>query len=150
MSDLSTPIGEIPGVGRPAARALAGQGLTTLGSLAGADWGLLASLHGVGPAAGRRLQAALAEHGETLAHPPAPQGRSATVTRGNTGKNAADLRTHATAVDPAEHVAGLGARRAREGHVLLELFGEATGAPATMWAHHDRLRTDPLRVCERP
>ncbi|GAA1484180.1 helix-hairpin-helix domain-containing protein [Brachybacterium fresconis] len=133
MSDLSTPIGEIPGVGRPAARALADQGLSTLGSLAGADWEQLADLHGVGPAAGRRLQAALAEHGEMMVHPPAPQRRAATVTRGSTGKNAADLKTHATAVDPADYVAGLDARRSREGHVLLELFGQATGAPATMW-----------------
>ncbi|MDN5688036.1 MAG: DUF1801 domain-containing protein [Brachybacterium sp.] len=133
MSDLSTPIGEIPGVGRPAARALADQGLSALGSLAGADWEQLADLHGVGPAAGRRLQATLAEHGETMAHPPAPQHRAATVTRGSTGKNAADLKTHATAVDPADYVAGLEARRSREGHVLLELFGRATGAPATMW-----------------
>lgn len=133
MSDLSTPIGDIPGVGRPAARALAEQGLTTLGSLTGADWEPLAGLHGVGPAAGRRLQAALTEHGETMAHPPAPQRRTATVTRGNTGKNAADLKTHATAVDPADYVAGLDTRRSREGHVLLELFGQATGAPATMW-----------------
>lgn len=54
MTDLSTLLGDVRGLGRPAARALAEQGKTTLGSLAGADWDELASLHGVGPAAGHR------------------------------------------------------------------------------------------------
>ncbi|GAA1490142.1 helix-hairpin-helix domain-containing protein [Brachybacterium sacelli] len=133
MSDLSTPLADVPGVGRPAVRALAEHGLRTLASLDGADWEELSELHGVGPAAGRRLQAALAEHGGTLQHPPAPPSGTATVTRGHTGTTAKDVVTHATEVDPAQYVESLGARRSREGRFLLELFGEATGAPATMW-----------------
>ena len=133
MSELSTRIDAIPGVGGPAARALGEQGLTTVGDLAGADWAELSQLHGVGPAAGRRLQAVLEEHGESLLNPPAPRTDGARVTRGATGRTAKDIRTHATAVDPAEYVAGLDARRSREGRQLLELFGEATGAPAVMW-----------------
>ncbi|MGO3502435.1 MAG: helix-hairpin-helix domain-containing protein [Brachybacterium tyrofermentans] len=61
MSDLSTSIDAVPGVGGPAARALAEQGLATVGDLVGADWTQLAQLHGVGPAAGRRLQQILEE-----------------------------------------------------------------------------------------
>ena len=57
MSDLETPIGDVPGVGTPAARALAEQGITTVDQLVGRDWAELAQLHGVGPASGRRLQA---------------------------------------------------------------------------------------------
>ena len=77
MSELSTPIGDIPGVGAPAAR----------------------------------------NPGSTR----------------HTGKNAKDIKTHATDVAPRDYIAGLGERRAREGMVLLELFDQATGAPATMW-----------------
>lgn len=133
MSDLTTPLGDVPGVGRPAARALAEQGTTTLGELAGQDWAQLAPLHGVGPAAGRRLQAALEELGQTLQNPPAPRTRSATVTTGNTGVVAKDISTHATDVDPEQYVAALDGRRSREGRELLELFGAATGAQAAMW-----------------
>lgn len=133
MSELSTPIGDIPGVGRPAARALAERELHTLGDLAGADWAELAPLHGVGPAAGRRLQAALEGHGEALRNPPAAQTKGASFQRGSTGKSAKDLKTHATDADPADHIAGLEARRRTEGQQLLELFGEVTGAKAVMW-----------------
>lgn len=133
MSELSTSIDAVPGVGRPAARALAEQGLDSVGDLAGADWTQLARLHGVGPAAGRRLQQVLEEHGESLVDPPAPRSGGATVTRGSTGRSAKDIRTHATTVDPAQYVAGLSARRSREGQQLLELFGEATGEQAVMW-----------------
>lgn len=133
MSDLSTPIGDIPGIGRPAVRALAGIDLHTVGQLAGLDWERLAQLHGVGPAAGRRLQAELESQGASLRNPPAPARRQDVVTRGATGKVAPDIVTHATEVDPAQYVAGLDARRSREGAVLLELFGAATGERATMW-----------------
>lgn len=133
MSELSTPIETIPGVGAPAARALAERGLRTVGDLAGADWEGLARLHGVGPAAGRRLQVVLEENGESLLNPPAPRAGGARITRRASGRTARDIRTHATAVDPAEYVAGLDARRSREGRQLLELFGEATGALAVMW-----------------
>ncbi|GAA1308639.1 MAG: DUF1801 domain-containing protein [Brachybacterium tyrofermentans] len=133
MSDLSTSIDAVPGVGGPAARALAEQGLATVGDLVGADWTQLAQLHGVGPAAGRRLQQILEEHGESLTDPPAPRSGGTTVTRGSTGRSAKDITTHATTVDPAEYVAGLSARRSHEGQQLLELFGEATGERAVMW-----------------
>ncbi|WP_394215075.1 DUF1801 domain-containing protein [Brachybacterium vulturis] len=133
MSALTTPVGLVPGVGRPAARALAAQGVHAVGDLAGRDWPELAQLHGVGPAAGRRLQAALAEHGATMQDPPAPQTGRAVVTRGATGTGASDLKTHATTADPAEYVAGLEPRRRRVGEALLEIFGAATGARATMW-----------------
>lgn len=132
-TDLSTAIAEVPGVGRPAARALAEHGLRTVGELAGRSWPELAALHGVGPAAGRRLQAVLAAHGASFEDPPPAQAREAVVTRGATGTGAADLRTHATAVAPEDHLATLSARRRREGTALLEMFGTATGAPATMW-----------------
>lgn len=133
MSAPSTPLAEIPGVGRPAVRALAERGLHTLEDLAGRSWPELAALHGVGPAAGRRLQAALAEHGATLQDPPAPDQRRSVLTQGNTGTGAADLKTHATDVEPADYVAGLEDRRRRDGQRLLEIFGAATGAEATMW-----------------
>lgn len=133
MNALSTPIADVPGVGRPAVRALAAQDLHLVGDLAGRDWPELAGLHGVGPAAGRRLQAALAEHGATMQDPPAPERRRDVVTRGATGTGASDLRTHVTEVDPAEYVAGLEPRRRRDGARLLEIFGTATGVSPAMW-----------------
>lgn len=133
MSDLSTSIGDVPGIGRPAARALAGSDLHTVGQLADLDWQQLAQLHGVGPAAGRRLQAELERHGASFRNPPAPEQRQDVVTKGATGKVAPDIVTHATEVDPAQYVAGLDARRSREGAVLLEMFGESTGERAAMW-----------------
>ncbi|WP_422116715.1 DUF1801 domain-containing protein [Brachybacterium sp. UNK5269] len=133
MSELSTPVGEVPGIGRPAARALAHQGLHTVGDLAGQDWSELGQLHGVGPAAGRRLQAALEQHGASMQHPPPPEQRRDEITAGHTGESAGDIRTHATEVDPADYVATLDARRRREGTALLEMFGAVTGEPATMW-----------------
>jgi hypothetical protein len=133
MSDLETLVGDVPGIGRPAARALAEQGLTTVGALADRDWGELAELHGVGPAAGRRLQAVLVEHGASLRNPPPPEKRRDVVTKGATGKSSKDIKTHATAVDPADHIAGLDPRRSREGATLLEMFDAATGERATMW-----------------
>jgi hypothetical protein len=133
MSELSTPIGDIPGVGAPAARALAEHGLTTVGELAGRDWDELAQLHGVGPASGRRLQDVLTAHGASLLNPPAPRTARNTGSTQHTGRNAKDIKTHATDVAPQDFIAGLDERRSREGEALLEIFGEATGAPATMW-----------------
>lgn len=133
MSDLSVLIGDVPGVGSPAARALAEQGLTTLGQLDGADWSTLAQLHGVGPAAGRRLQAALAEHGASMKNPPAPDTRRSTYSRGATGKVAKDIVTHPTEVTPAQFLDTLEGRRAEEGRRLLEIFDEVTGEKAVMW-----------------
>ncbi|WP_114855124.1 helix-hairpin-helix domain-containing protein [Brachybacterium sp. YJGR34] len=133
MCDLESRIGDVPGVGAPAARALAEQGLRTVGTLAGADWAVLASLHGVGPAAGRRLQAVLTEHGESLRNPPPPRAARASGSTRHTGVTAKDVRTRATDVDPAAYVDSLAGRRRREGAALLALFGEVTGEPATMW-----------------
>ena len=133
MSDPNTLIGEVPGVGRPAARALAEQGLTTLAQLDGADWGQLSQLHGVGPAGGRRLQAALAEHGASLVDPPAPDTRRATFSRGATGTVARDTVTRPTEVAPEQFLDTLTPRRAEEGRRLLEIFGEVTGEPPVMW-----------------
>ncbi|MFC7402081.1 DUF1801 domain-containing protein [Citricoccus sp. GCM10030269] len=133
MSDLNSLIGDIPGVGRPAARALAEVGLTTLGSLAGADWNRLAQLHGVGPAAGRRLQAALEGSGESLQNPPAPQVRTATFTRGATRRTASDNTTRATDTTPERFLQGLEERRRREGEELLRLYTEVTGEHGVMW-----------------
>ncbi|MCZ4325875.1 helix-hairpin-helix domain-containing protein [Brachybacterium paraconglomeratum] len=48
MSALDTPIGAVPGVGAPAARALAEQGITTVDQLVERDWAELAELHGTG------------------------------------------------------------------------------------------------------
>lgn len=133
MSAPSTPIGAVPGVGAPAARALAEQGITIVDQLVGRDWAELAELHGVGPASGGRLQALLLEHGEGMTNPPAPDRGRSTVTRGATGKSAKDIKTHTTSVDPADYVDGLEGRRREEGARLLELFGRATGEQATMW-----------------
>ena len=133
METLSTSIGDVPGIGRPAARALAEHGLRTVGELADRDWAQLVQLHGVGPAAGRRLQAVLEQHGASLRNPPPPEERQSVLTRGATGKIAKDIVTHATAVDPVQHVAGLDSRRSREGAELLAMFDEITGERATMW-----------------
>lgn len=133
MSDLTTAIGDVPGVGAPAARALAAEGMHRVGDLAGRDWEQLRPLHGVGPAAGRRLQAVLAAHGASLRNPPAARDHGAVLTRGATGTGAKDLRTHATDVDPARYVDGLAGRRRGEGAALLELFGEAAGERPVMW-----------------
>ncbi|MFC7457336.1 helix-hairpin-helix domain-containing protein [Brachybacterium sp. GCM10030267] len=144
MSGPDGLIGDIPGVGRPAARALAEQGLTTLRSLAGADWPDLAQLHGVGPAAGRRLQSALEEHGLSMREPPTPQQRTATFTvtdagapaatggRRTTGTRASGS-TRPTDISPQQFLEGLGDRRRREGAELLELFTGVTGEQARMW-----------------
>ena len=133
MSDLSTLIGDVPGVGSPAVRALAEQGLSTLGQLDGADWSALAQLHGVGPAAGRRLQAALAEHGASMKNPPAPDARRPTYSPGATGTGAKDIVTHPTEVTPEQFLDTLEGRRADEGRRLLALFDEATGEQPVMW-----------------
>lgn len=53
----------IPKLSAPAHRALAAAGCTDLESLAGVSARDLLALHGVGPSAIPRIQAALAEHG---------------------------------------------------------------------------------------
>ncbi|MEO6571813.1 MAG: DNA-binding protein [Ilumatobacteraceae bacterium] len=54
---------ELPSIGRPATRALATIGVTTLGQLVGHTEAELQALHGFGPRAARILRSALAERG---------------------------------------------------------------------------------------
>lgn len=45
-----------------------------------------------------------------------------------------EQKTHPTDVDPRDYVDSLPAeRRRREGHAMLDLFGDVTGEPAVMW-----------------
>lgn len=130
MIALDAPLADVPGVGAPAVRALAGVGIHAVGDLVGRSWPELAGLHGVGPAAGRRLQAVLVEHGRTMLDPPAaPPARAAAAP----ARRRSDVKTHVTDVDPSAHIAGLSARRRRDGETLLELFGTATGEEPVMW-----------------
>ena len=55
---------ELPRIGAPATRALAGVGIHTLEDLRGRDVDALGALHGVGPRALRLLKAALKERGD--------------------------------------------------------------------------------------
>ena len=57
----------LPHVGAPAKRALHGAGYTSLGQLAGVPRRELTRLHGMGPKALDRIQAALEEHQLSLA-----------------------------------------------------------------------------------
>ncbi|GAA1910013.1 hypothetical protein GCM10009688_13460 [Arthrobacter gandavensis] len=58
---------ELPRIGAPATRGLGTAGFTTLRQLAGVPRGDLAQLHGVGPKALDIIEAALNEHGLSLA-----------------------------------------------------------------------------------
>lgn len=56
--------GDLPaGIGRPATRALADAGLTSLALVVQRPRSEIAALHGVGPKAVRLLEEAVAEHG---------------------------------------------------------------------------------------
>ena len=130
----TTPLSAIPGVGKPCQRALADAGYANLESLAGARYPDLLSLHGVGARGLERLNAALQDKGLSLTDAPTPPERTATFTRGHTGDNAADLKTHATAVNPAQFIEELPwARCIEHGRTLLELFARATGEEPVMW-----------------
>ena len=60
-------VGDLPsGIGRPATRALAGAGVTTLDDVATRSGRELLALHGVGPRAVRILTEALEERGQAL------------------------------------------------------------------------------------
>ena len=61
-----TTLDELPKIGAPATRALAGVGITTLRQLEGRSRAELAELHGMGPKALRIIDEALAEHGLAL------------------------------------------------------------------------------------
>lgn len=63
---MTTPLDEMPRIGRPATWALAEAGYTTLRQLAGVPRAELARLHGVGPKALRILDEELQRHGLRL------------------------------------------------------------------------------------
>lgn|GEM_PF-351768 len=132
-SAADTPLSDVPGVGKPAVRALTAAGYATLGALNDADWSVLKELHGVGPSAGERLQAALVASGLGLRNAPQVKSRRPVVTREHTGVNAADIKTTITKVAPKDFLETLSERRREDGQVLLELFGEATGERPVMW-----------------
>ncbi len=60
------PARPLPNIGEPATRALALIGVTDLDHLRGHTVRSVLAIHGVGPKAVERLQAALAEHGQSL------------------------------------------------------------------------------------
>ncbi|GAA1570841.1 hypothetical protein [Leucobacter aridicollis] len=64
--DVPEQIGDLPRIGRPATSALLLAGVSTLAEVRELSRAELLSLHGVGPKAVRILEAALAEHGQTL------------------------------------------------------------------------------------
>ena len=64
---MTSSLDALPRVGAPATRAFQAAGYTTLQSLAGVSADELVALHGVGPRAIRIVQAALEEHGLSLA-----------------------------------------------------------------------------------
>jgi hypothetical protein len=63
---MTDPAGDLPRIGAPALRALAGAGYTELGQLAGVSEAELSRLHGMGPKALRLLREALAARGLSL------------------------------------------------------------------------------------
>ena len=132
---MPTSFDDVAGMGNPARGALRAAGYADVDSLAGVDYAELAALHGVGPRALDRLQEALQAQGTSLGgNVPAPKTLGATVTKGHTGKNAADIKTAPTDVIPSEWIAELPWPRRREhGQLLLELFNRATGETPVMW-----------------
>ncbi|WIM67836.1 DUF1801 domain-containing protein [Corynebacterium breve] len=126
-----TTFSEIPGVGKPAQRALEEAGYQALENLDGVEWADVLALHGVGVRGLERIQAALQEQGLSMQNAPEPEERTATFTSGNTGKN--ENKTEATSVDPRDYVEGLEGRRQAHGHLLLDLFSRATGTEPVMW-----------------
>lgn len=124
-----TQIGDVPGLSNPARRALAEHGYGTLGAFDGADWKTLAKLHGVGPKAGAILNSLLSDLGMTLLNAPAAvapvkkRASGSTISPGSTPSN----------VSPADYIATLSERRAREGLLLLQMFEDVCGEPGIMW-----------------
>lgn len=131
---MGTSCDSLPGIPAPARRALTGAGYPDLESLHGVAWSELLGLHGVGRRGLERLQSALVERGLSLSDVPEPETREATFTLGHTGKNAPDIRTHATGQSPARYVEELDTpRRVEHGRLLLEIFHRATGEEPAMW-----------------
>jgi len=132
---VGTSFDDFAGMGNPARGALRAAGYPDLESLDGVDYASLAALHGVGPRALDRLHHRLAENSMGLGgEVPSLPAAGARVTKGHTGKKAADIKTAPTDVDPAEWIDSLEWPRRREhGRILLELFGRATGEKPVMW-----------------
>jgi hypothetical protein len=63
---MTEPAGDLPRIGAPATRALAGAGYTELGQLAGVPAAELLRLHGMGPKAIRLIREALEARGLSL------------------------------------------------------------------------------------
>lgn len=138
---MSTPIESVPGLSRPARRALAEAGYTSLDQLDGVPSVDLLKLHGFGPKGITVLSGALSERGLSLGHDGHAAGqaqgtassRKAATTRTASG-NSKGPSTAPTDVDPREYVAGLSqARRVQEGHLLLDLLDDLTNERARMW-----------------
>ncbi|MGO1607434.1 MAG: DUF1801 domain-containing protein, partial [Brevibacterium yomogidense] len=72
--------------------------------------------------------------GSGIADMTGSEERRGSLTRGHSGKTAADVTTTQTDVDPAAWVEGLAWPRRREhGRLLLEVFGRVTGEHPVMW-----------------
>ncbi|GAA1703781.1 DUF1801 domain-containing protein [Dietzia cercidiphylli] len=122
MSESPLPL---PRLSAPASRALAAAGITDLRQLDGTPERDVLALHGVGPSQLGVLRDALSAAGLSLADPlsrPRATGRN---------DNTAFLETPGS---PRQWIEGLPtARRVEDGLRLLELFGEVTGEPPSMW-----------------
>lgn len=132
---MSTSITDVPGVGNPLRRALAGAGFTTLADLDGQPRTALLNLHGVGKVGLSRLEAAMAQEGLALADGHAvwtATDRGEEPLAGS-GRGAAELKTTATDASVREFLAAQPAPRDEQGMTLLELFEDVTGAPGRMW-----------------
>ena len=66
MSSGETAGGDLPAIGKPATRALASIGITSLDQVAGCSESELLALHGFGPKALRILGEALAARGRSM------------------------------------------------------------------------------------
>ena len=115
----------LPRLAAPAARALAGAGITDLRQLSGMAEKDVLAMHGLGPSQLGVLRDALAGAGLEFTNPIArPQ---------STGRNDNTALVVST-VSPRDWIEGLPtARRVEDGLRLLELFDEITGEAATMW-----------------
>ncbi|QGU06116.1 hypothetical protein COCCU_00740 [Corynebacterium occultum] len=132
---MSTSFDQVKGTARPLHRALVAAGYPDLESLHDVPHEKLAALHGVGSRGLERIQAALLERGLSLrGEIPTTAPGGARITAGHTGKNAADIKTHPTEVDPVEYIESLDTpRRVEHGRQLLEIFNRVTGEKPVMW-----------------
>ncbi|WP_018296696.1 DUF1801 domain-containing protein [Corynebacterium lubricantis] len=126
-----TAFEELKGVGRPARDAFALAGYPDLESLDGVPWATVLDLHGVGQRGLERVQAALQERGLSMQGAPEPRERVNEFTAGATGKS--DSKTAITGVDPRDYIDSIEGRRKEHGHILLDVYGRATGVAPAMW-----------------